>query len=119
MPKSYSDIILLLRAGYSRQEIDAMSDEPQEQPQEQPQPDPEILEAAPAPVPAEPAPAQPIQPSQPGQPPDPYAPMLAELQAMRQLFQNANLANAQQPAPQQRQTGDQVLANIIRPPKGN
>lgn len=109
MPKSYSDVILLLRAGYSRQEIDAMSEDPQEQHQ----PDPGIPEAAPAPVPAEPAPAQPIQPSQP----DPYQALLQELQGMRQLIQNSNLQTAQQPPQQPKLSGDQVLANIIQPPR--
>lgn len=118
MSKSYSDIILLLRAGYSREEIDAMSDGPKEQPQPQPQPQPQETPApSPAPVPAEPAPAQPIQPSQPDQPPDAYQALLQELQGMRQLLQNQNLQGARQPAPQPQLTGDQVLANIIAPPR--
>lgn len=108
MSRSFSDIVLLLQNGYSREEIDAMSDGPDEQPIPQGTPEP-----SPAPVPAEPN----IQPSQPDQPLDPYQALLQELQGMRQLIQNQNLQGARQPAPQPQLTGDQVLANIIAPPR--
>ena len=96
----YEEIIKLLDAGYSRDEILAMKEEPA------PAPDPE-----PAPADPEPAPA-----------PDPAADPAADvMKEMKEMFAEMkkeltamNILNSRQESDEVR-TGEDVLANIINP----
>lgn len=101
---NYEDIILLVKAGYTRDQIAAMQ--------------------APAEPPAPPAPA----PAEPPAPPTPAEPELHKTQGIEDLSQmlaaefaklndaivKANLQQAQQP-PQE--SVDDILASIINPPQ--
>ena len=111
------DILALVRAGFSRSEILAMSQpaepapaEPQPDPEPAPQPDPEPAPAAPQPepTPAAPQPAPAPQPSNQD--------VLAAIQGLTAAIQNINRNSAQQPG-QSRITGDDVMAGFIRPPR--
>lgn len=104
MAINLNDILTLCKAGFNADQIAGMisAEQPAPQPQPAPAPDPQ---PAPAPDP-QPAPA----------PEDPYERIMQELTGLRQQIQNNNLGAAQQP-PTQELTGDQILANIIRPPK--
>lgn len=104
-----SDIITLAKAGFTAEQISQLSaagqpapaaPAPQPDPQPAPQPEPQ-----PNPQPAQPAPQQ-----------DPYQAIMAELGLLKGQLQQINRAGAQQP-PSQELTGDQVLANIISPPR--
>ena len=103
---NYEDIILLVKAGYTRDQIAAM---------QAPAPTPE---PAPAPTPAEPAPA----PAQ-AEPPAQQKPqglkelsqmLAAEFTKLNDAIVKANLQQAQQP-PQE--SVDDILASIINPPQ--
>ena len=95
------DVLALVRAGFNREEISAML-------QPAPAPDP-----APAPEPAlapEPAPA-------PDPAPAPVPDMTALMQRMDELtrsIQSSNIIRDQQPP---KETVDDILASIIRPPR--
>lgn len=96
------DILTLVRAGFNAEQIGALlqpaqAPAPQQEPQPAPQP-----EAQPEP---EAAPQQ-----------DPYQQLMQELGAIKAQIQQSNRSQAQIPE-QQQITGDQVLANIIAPPK--
>lgn len=100
---NYEDIILLVKAGYTRDQIAAMQ--------------------APAEPPAPPAPAEPPAPPAPAEPPAPHKPqgiedlsqMLAtEFAKLNDAIVKANLQQAQQP-PQE--SVDDILASIINPPQ--
>ena len=105
---NYEDIILLVKAGYTRDQIAAM-----QAPAPAPAPTPA---PAPAPTPA-PAPAQ--APADP-EPPKPrgiedLSQMLAaEFAKLNDAIVKANLQQAQQP-PQE--SVDDILASIINPPQ--
>ena len=92
----YEEIIKLLDAGYSRDEILAMKEEPA------PAPDPE-----PTPDDPEPAPA-----------PDPAADVMKEMKEMfaemKKELTAMNIMNSRQESDEVR-TGEDVLANIINP----
>lgn len=92
----YDEIIKLLDAGYSREEILAMKEEPA------PAPDPE-----PTPDDPEPAPA-----------PDPAADVMKEMKEMfaemKKELTAMNILNSRQESDEVR-TGEDVLANIINP----
>lgn len=103
------EILTLAKAGFTAEQISALS--AADQPAPAPAPDPV---PAPEPVP-EPAPAPDPAPAEPA--PDAYQQLLAELGALRQTIQSSNLGRAQQPAEPPKLTGDQVLANIIQPPR--
>ena len=98
------DVLTLARAGFTAEQITGL--------------------LQPAASEAQPAPAQPETPAQPAaQPeaqsatqPDPYAKLMEELGAIRAQIQQNNRSQAQQPEAQQL-TGEQVLANIIAPPR--
>lgn len=99
---NYEDIILLVKAGYTRDQIAAMQ--------------------APAPTPA-PAPAEPAPTLTPAEPPAPpksqgiedLSKMLsAEFAKLNDAIVKANLQQAQQP-PQE--SVDDILASIINPPQ--
>ena len=113
---SYEEIILLVKAGYTRDQIAAMQAPPA--PAEPPAP--------PAPAPAEPpappapAPAEPPAPPAPAEPPKPqgledFSQMLAaEFAKLNDAIVKANLQQAQQPP---RESVDDILASIINPPQ--
>lgn len=98
------DILTLSRAGFTAAQISQLAEledashpgqpEQPEQPAPQPQPDPQ-----PAPQPV----------------PDPMAGVMAEISKLREQMQQNNRAGAQQPPDPQGLTGDQILANVIRP----
>lgn len=104
---NYEDIILLVKAGYTRDQIAAMQ------------------APAPAPAPAEPTPPAPAEPTQaaPAEPPAPPKPqgiedlsqmLAAEFAKLNDAIVKANLQQAQQP-PQE--SVDDILASIINPPQ--
>lgn len=107
---NYEDIILLVKAGYTRDQIAAM---------QAPAP------AEPAPAPAPTAPAVPAEPTAPPAPtePAPTKPqgiedlsqmLAAEFAKLNDAIVKANLQQAQQP-PQE--SVDDILASIINPPQ--
>ena len=102
---NYEDIILLVKAGYTRDQIAAMQ--------------------APTEPPAPPAPKDPPAPPAPKDPPAPPAPagqgieglsqmLAAEFAKLNDAIVKANLQQAQQP-PQE--SVDDILASIINPPQ--
>ena len=103
---NYEDIILLVKAGYTRDQIAAM-----QAPAEQTEP---------------PKPAEPTEPPKPADPPAPPAQakpqgiedlsqmLAAELAQLNDAIVKANLQQAQQP-PQE--SVDDILATIINPPQ--
>ena len=100
---NYEDIILLVKAGYTRDQLAAIQ-----------------APAAPAPAPAEP-PAPPAPAEPPTQPKpqgiDDLSQMLsAEFAKLNDAIVKANLQQAQQP-PQE--SVDDILASIINPPQKN
>ena len=98
----YEEIIKLLDAGYSRDEILAMKEEPQPAPDPEPTPD----DPEPAPVPAADITAG-IMEEVKGM----FAEMKKELTAM-------NILNSRQESDEVR-TGEDILASIINPVKNN
>lgn len=97
------DILTLARAGFNAEQIGALL-----QPAQDPAPQPE----PPAPQP-ETQPAAPAPETQP----DPYAKLMEELGAIKAQIQSNNRSQAQQPPDPQQLSGDQILANIIAPPR--
>ena len=102
---NYEDIILLVKAGYTRDQIAAMQ--------------------APAEPPAPPAPPAPAEPPAPPTPAEPEPPkpqgiedlsqmLAAEFAKLNDAIVKANLQQAQQP-PQE--SVDDILASIINPPQ--
>ena len=101
---NYEDIILLVKAGYTRDQIAAM-----QAPAPAPTPTPTPAEPAPAPAPAEP----PALPKPQGL--EDLSQMLsAEFAKLNDAIVKANLQQAQQP-PQE--SVDDILASIINPPQ--
>ena len=96
----YKEIIKLLDAGYSREEILAMKEEPA------PAPDPE-----PTPNDPEPAPA-----------PDPAADVMKEMKEMfaemKKELTAMNILNSRQESDEVK-TGEDILASIINPVRNN
>lgn len=100
---NYEDIILLVKAGYTRDQIAAM---------QAPAPTPTPTEPAPIPAPA-PAPAEPASTKPQGL--EDLSQMLsAEFAKLNDAIVKANLQQAQQP-PQE--SVDDILASIINPPQ--
>ena len=103
---NYEDIILLVKAGYTRDQIAAMQ-------AQAPTPAPETAPApAPAPEPAQ-APAEP-EPPKPQGIEDLSQMLAAEFAKLNDAIVKANLQQAQQP-PQE--SVDDILASIINPPQ--
>lgn len=103
---NYEDIILLVKAGYTRDQIAAMQ-APAPAPEPAPAPAP-APEPTPTPAPAEPAPPKP-------QGIEDLSQMLAaEFAKLNDAIVKANLQQAQQP-PQE--SVDDILASIINPPQ--
>lgn len=100
---NYEDIILLVKAGYTRDQIAAM--QAPAEPQAPPAP-------APAPEPS-PAPAEP-EPPKPQGIEDLSQMLAAEFAKLNDAIVKANLQQAQQP-PQE--SVDDILASIINPPQ--
>ena len=96
----YDEIIKLLDAGYSREEILAMKEEPAPAPDSEPTPDD-----------PEPAPA-----------PDPAADVMKEMKEMfaemKKELTAMNIMYSRQ-EPDEVRTGDDILASIINPVKNN
>lgn len=103
---NYEDIILLVKAGYTRDQIAAMQ-APAPTPAPEPAPAP-----APAPTP-DPAPAEP-EPPKPQGIEDLSQMLAAEFAKLNDAIVKANLQQAQQP-PQE--SVDDILASIINPPQ--
>ena len=113
---NYEDVILLVKAGYTRDQIAAMQAPPA--PAEPPaQPAPALAEP---PAPPAPAPAEPPAPPAPADPPKPQGLadlsqiLAAEFAKLNDAIVKANLQQAQQP-PQE--SVDDILATIINPPQ--
>ena len=98
---NYEDIILLVKAGYTRDQIAAM-------------------QAPTPPAPAEPTPPAPPTPAEPPAQPKPQGNedlsqmLAAEFAKLNDAIVKANLQQAQQP-PQE--SVDDILASIINPPQ--
>ena len=103
----FEDVILLLKAGYTRDQIAAMQASPA--PAEPPAPP----APAPADPPAPPAPAKP-EPPKPQGLEDLSQMLAAEFAKLNDAIVKANLQQAQQP-PQE--SVDDILASIINPPQ--
>ena len=103
----YEEIIKLLDAGYSREEILAMKEEPA------PAPDPEPTPGDPEPTPGDPEPAP---------APDPAADVMKEMKEMfaemKKELTAMNIMNSRQESDEVR-TGEDILASIINPVKNN
>jgi len=95
------DVLTLARAGFTAEQITGLL-QPAAPEAPAPQPEPP---AAPAQPEAQPAPQQ-----------DPYTKLMEELGSIKAQIQQSNRSQAQQPEAQQL-TGEQVLANIIAPPR--
>ena len=112
------DILNLTRAGFTKAEIMALVNPQPESPQNapeqaQPEPEPETPAPAPEPVPAEPAAHAPA----PEAPAGPTTQDLrAAIQGLTAAMQSANRNMAQMPD-QHQMSGEDVLAQIIRPPR--
>lgn len=111
---NYEDIILLVKAGYTRDQIVAMqAPVPTPAPAPAPAPTPAPAPApAPAPEPT-PAPAEP-EPPKPQGIEDLSQMLAAEFAKLNDAIVKANLQQAQQP-PQE--SVDDILASIINPPQ--
>lgn len=106
---NYEDIILLVKAGYTRDQIAAM-----QAPAPTQAPEPTLApEPAPAPAPT-PAPAQEPAPTKPQGIEDLSQMLAAEFAKLNDAIVKANLQQAQQP-PQE--SVDDILASIINPPQ--
>ena len=100
-----NDILDLIRAGYTKADIEAMEAE-------------QKLAPAPAEVPAKPAadpkPAQPAQPAAEAQPAEaPADPVLAELKAMREQMNKLSIAQGAAKIPNQDDLMKQALEKLI------
>lgn len=98
------DVLTLARAGFTAEQITGLLQPAQQAAPETPE----------APAQPEPRPAPQAAPEQTQ--PDPYAKLMEELGQIKAQIQQSNRSQAQQPEAQQL-TGDQVLANIIAPPR--
>ena len=105
---NYEDIILLVKAGYTRDQIAAM-----QAPEPTPTPAPALAPPALAEPPAPPAPAEP-EPHKPQGIEDLSQMLAAEFAKLNDAIVKANLQQAQQP-PQE--SVDDILASIINPPQ--
>ena len=103
---NYEDIILLVKAGYTRDQIAAM-----QAPAAPPAPS---AQADPAAPPAPPAQADPPEPPKPQGLEDLSQMLAAEFAKLNDAIVKANLQQAQQP-PQE--SVDDILASIINPPQ--
>ena len=112
---NYEDIILLVKAGYTRDQIAAMqAPAPTPAPAPEPAPAPTQEPApAPAPTPA-PTPAEPQAQPKPQGIEDLSQMLAAEFSKLNDAIVKANLKQAQQPP---LESVDDILASIINPPQ--
>ena len=111
---NYEDIIMLVKAGYTRDQIAAMQAPAQTAPAEPEQAAPaEPAQAAPAEPPAQPTQADP-EPPKPQGIEDLSQMLAAEFAKLNDAIVKANLQQAQQPP---RESVDDILASIINPPQ--
>lgn len=96
-PVNANDVLTLAKAGFTAQQIAALSS----------------LTGQPAPAEPQPAQPQPAQPAPPAPAPDGVSAMLEKLGVLTEAIQANGLLNANQPKPQ---TTDDILAAIIAPP---
>lgn len=87
------EMLKLIDAGFTAQEIKEMKNKPAEDPAPAPDPDPK-----PAPAPEEPK-------------PDPLAPLLKEIQELKKAVYAVNVMTSNQPEPK---SADEVLSNIMK-----
>lgn len=98
-----NDILDLIRAGYTKADIEAMESEPKPAPAEVP--------AKPA---ADPKPAQPAQPAAEAQPAEaPADPVLAELKAMREQMNKLSIAQGAAKIPDKDELMKTALEKLI------
>ena len=109
---NYEDIILLVKAGYTRDQIAAMQAPPAPAEPPVPRAGPPVP-PAPAEPPAPPAPAEP-EPPKPRGLEDLSQMLAAEFAKLNDAIVKANLQQAQQPP---RESVDDILASIINPPQ--
>lgn len=111
-----NDILALVRAGYSKEEISAMSANPNPAPEPVPTPPVEEPAPAPAPVPAEePVPAPAPQPA-PEQTQPSTADLMREIAKLTSAVQANAIAHSVLPqGGYQQPTAEDALAEIIRP----
>jgi hypothetical protein len=101
---TFDQLMKLLDAGFTKQEIMALNGTPAPAPQPDPEPEPQP-EPAPAPQPEpEPEPAPTPQNDQ--------AAILAKLEELNQTIIRSNINNSRQP---ETESVDDILATIIRP----
>ena len=105
------DIIALANAGFSAEQIAGL----QAAEAAAPAPAPADPQPAPAPAPADPQPVTAPAPAQEPQPaPDPVAAMLQRIGVALDNLQAANIRSSEQP---HELTADEVLAQVINPPR--
>ena len=104
----YEEIMNLVNAGFTKDEILRLAGMAPAEPAADPEPAP-----APAPAP-EPQPAPAPAPAQVAQPQDMLGQILGKFDEMSKAMQDLAIKNSQQPKPE---TADDILAAIIRPPR--
>jgi hypothetical protein len=108
----FEDVKMLIKAGYTKEEIQAM-----EHPEPTPAPEPAPEPKEPAPEPA-PEPAEPVPTLENGQPMDQILQMLQGMiqqnQQTLQAMQAANIQAARMPA-ETKETPEDLIAKIIAP----
>ena len=106
----FDDVMMLIKAGYTKNEIQDLLKEPEPKPEPEPAPAPE---PEPAPEPAEPVPTL-----ENGQPMDQILQMLQGMiqqnQQTLQAMQAANIQAARMPA-ETKETPEDLIAKIIAP----
>ena len=112
-----AEILELVRAGFTRDDILTLYRDDSQAPEAQPAPAAQPAENNQAPA----VPAQPAQPAgnqpaaQPTEEPAGYARILQELTNLNQRISNYNVLTAGQGQPQQPETMDDFIAKIIAP----
>ena len=107
---TFEQLIKLLDAGFTKDEIMALNGTPAPAPQTEPEPDPE---PAPQPEPEpDPEPAPQPEPAPAPAPQNDQAAILAKLEELNQTIIRSNINNSRQP---ETESVDDILATIIRP----
>lgn len=108
MPFRFDEFVALVKAGYTKEEIDAM--EKDQAPKEEPQPEPVAA-----------APAEPVKDKEPAAAEvpanDKYEALQAEIAALRKAIQALNVQNAYRAEDPGAVTPESILASIIQPAK--
>jgi DNA-binding transcriptional MerR regulator len=107
---TYKEILKLLEAGYTRDEINEMHEQEIQQPDPEPAPDPK----QPAPDPKQPAPPAHEQPGLDAQ--SAIAALLGKMDQKLTELQAANILAMQQPGGQEKEkTPEDILGELMRP----